>query len=96
MGWASASDIFDPVAKVTIEATNAGDMREGVAVYILGTLAKKLSDGDWDTWDESLQEFDNHPVVVRAFREAGLEAECWGSDGEEGHRDCSLLATCKT
>jgi hypothetical protein len=44
---------------------------------VLVILIKALQDGDWDTEDESLDEFDGDPVVVAAFRECGIYQ--WGT-----------------
>jgi hypothetical protein len=67
MGWASAGDIFDPVAQALIDlrADDATKLR------VLGTLIDKLRDGDWDTEDESLQQFRNDPAVTEAFHRNG-------------------------
>lgn len=68
MGWASAGDIFDPVAKALIDA-NANDE---VVRRVLGRLIAKLQDGDWDTEDESLEAFRDEPAVVAAFADNGI------------------------
>lgn len=93
MGWGSAGRIFDPVARIVIEVADAGEMRHAVAVELLGTLARQLSEGDWDTWDESLDEFKDHPLIVEAFRAAGLEPDCEVWEGD--HSDCHRLAPCR-
>jgi hypothetical protein len=68
MGWASASEIFDPVARALIDlGADAPTKRK-----VLGTLLRKLRDDDWDTADESLDEFRNDPVVVQIFYEQGV------------------------
>jgi hypothetical protein len=58
MGWASAGEIFDPVAAALIEAGASDDLKRRV----LGMLIDKLQDGDWDTEDESLSEFAHDQV----------------------------------
>lgn len=75
MGWASASEIFDPVAHALIElGANADTMRR-----VLGTLIGQLQDMDWDTEDESLEEFRDSPVIVQLFyeHEVGNRAGEW-------------------
>lgn len=67
MGWASAGNIFDPVAQALIDAKLPG---EKVRI-VLVKLIKQLEEGDWDTQDESLGIFLDNPVVVDAFRECG-------------------------
>lgn len=93
MGWASAGQIFDPIAKLVIETVESDYMHRAVGVKLLETLARQLSEGDWDTWHESLDEFKDHPLVVEAFRAAGLEPDCevWKGD----HSDCHRLAPCQ-
>lgn len=68
MGWNSANEIFDPVAKALIDA-NVGDK---VLRDVLGSLIEKLQDGDWDTEDESLEAFASEPAVVAAFADNGV------------------------
>lgn len=94
MGWASAGRIFDPVAKTVIEAVESGDMYSGTGVAILETLARNLSHGDWDTWDESLRELKDHPLVVSAFKRADLLA-CEDPDSRWDHEDCHSSLECK-
>lgn len=65
MGWASASEIFDPVAHALIDLGADADTKR----QVLGTLIGKLQDLDWDTEDESLEEFRHDPVIVQLFYE---------------------------
>jgi hypothetical protein len=68
VGWASASEIFDPVARALIDlGADAPTKRK-----VLGTLLGKLRDEDWDTADESLDEFRDDPVIVQIFYEQGV------------------------
>ncbi len=67
MGWASAGDIFDPVAKALI----AAGVDRPTKITVLGTLIDKLRDGDWDTEDESLGLFAHDPAIVEAFHRHG-------------------------
>jgi hypothetical protein len=64
MGWGSARDIFDPVAQVLIDLKATPDkMRE-----VLTPLIRQLVENDWDTTDESLEKFQDHPAIVECFR----------------------------
>lgn len=73
MGWASAGEIFDPVAAALIEAGASDDLKRRV----LGKLIDTLQENDWDTEDESLSEFADDPVIVAEFvkRRIGAEIE---------------------
>jgi hypothetical protein len=71
MGWASASEIFDPVAHALIECNAPDETKRRV----LGMLIDKLRDNDWDTEDESLQEFRSDPLIVSLFYERGVGNE---------------------
>lgn len=73
MGWASAGEIFDPIATALIEEGASDTLKR----KILGKLIDVLQDGDWDTEDESLREFANDPVIVAEFvkRRVGQEIE---------------------
>lgn len=93
MGWARASDIFEPVAATVIEAVDSGDMYSGIGVAILETLASKLSDGDWDTWDEALESLNHNSLVVSAFKRAGLLV-CQDPDDKWDHEDCHGSLPC--
>lgn len=76
MGWASGGYIFDPVCEALLDTDIADDKLEKV----LTTLIKALQDGDWDTEDESADEFENHPrgaVVMKAFRNCDIFR--WGT-----------------
>ena len=63
MGWNSANQIFNPVARALIEAGSSNQTKRTV----LGKLISQLQDGDWDTEDESLEDFLDDPAVVQAF-----------------------------
>ena len=68
MGWASGSEIFDPVAQALIDL----DADANTKRRVLGKLLDKLRDEDWDTADESLQEFRGDPVIVQIFYDRGI------------------------
>ena len=68
MGWSSANQIFDPVARALIDAGAPDDTKRKV----LGDLISGLQDGDWDTEDESLEEFLDDPAIVAAFADHGV------------------------
>jgi hypothetical protein len=74
MGWASAGAIFDPVARALIDLKATDDMKRGV----LGPLIDALTDGDWDTCDESADQFADDPVVVALFAARG-----WGPGADD-------------
>lgn len=76
MGWSGAgTTIFDPVARAVIDA----GMSDGSKRAILSSLIEGLKAGDWDTEDESLEEFRNDPVIVALFAERGVTMMC-GAD----------------
>jgi hypothetical protein len=76
MGWASAAEIFDPVAQGLIDAGASDEIKRRV----LGPLIGKLLGEDWDTADYSLEEFKGDPAIVAAFAEHGITLE--GDDDE--------------
>lgn len=63
MGWNSAGDIFDPVARSLRDA----GVDDTTKRKVLGDLISGLQDGDWDTEDESLEQFLDDPAIVQAF-----------------------------
>lgn len=65
MGWGSAGDIFDPVAQDLI-----GRVPDEVLDRVCFRLAKQLMEGDWDTDDASIEQFQGVPVVQHAIRKA--------------------------
>lgn len=66
MGWASAGQtIFDPVIHALIEAGASDEIKATVAHQLI----EVLRENDWDTEDESLEEFADDPVIVAAFAE---------------------------
>jgi hypothetical protein len=85
MGWASAGQIFDPVAQAFIDAS----IDNATKTRILGDLIKQLQDGDWDTEDESLERFTHDPAIVEAFRRNGVYERCDAYD-QSNDLDCNL------
>lgn len=71
MGWNSANRIFNPVARALIE-TGADDATKR---KVLGDLISELQDGDWDTEDESLEEFLDDPAIVAAFHDRNVHTQ---------------------
>lgn len=68
MGWGSAGEIFDRVAR-GLKRTNMSDEDKYAVLFDLG---KALQNEDWDTEDESLEAFQDDPVIVRVFRDLGV------------------------
>lgn len=66
MGWGSGGEIFDLVAHGLIEAGASDEILDRVCY----DLARALTGQDWDTVDESIDEFRGHPVVQHALRKA--------------------------
>lgn len=94
MGWASAGEIFDPVAQALIDLGASRDVKRKV----LGTLIDKLRDGDWDTCDESLAQFGGDVDIVALFVERGIGSDLSGLNvdgviGYDSRRDVWTL-TC--
>lgn len=78
MGWASAGpEIFDPVARALVDHVADADVRQIVASRLIATLQA----GDWDTEDESLDEFSDDLAIVAAFAENGVHLD--RNDGED-------------
>jgi hypothetical protein len=76
MGWASGSEIFDPVCQVIVDFTEASTgMYPADATKILSVLIGQLQDGDWDTEYYSLEKFKQYPYVVAAFAENNINLE---------------------
>jgi hypothetical protein len=72
MGWASGGEVFDPVARAIVDMLADGDIQPSTAELILSTLIVGLQAGDWDTECESLDEFAQYPIVVKAFGLCGI------------------------
>lgn len=73
MDWASAGEIFDPVCKGLQTAFLVPEQRRNILVLLI----KVLQENDWDTEDESLEQFADDPVVVKAFQLRGVYL--WGT-----------------
>lgn len=69
MGWNTANEIFDTVAQELIEAGATFEVKKRVA----SKLIRSLQGQDWDTEDESLEEFKDDRAIVEAFGENGIE-----------------------
>lgn len=68
MGWSSANSIFNPVARALIDA----GADETTKRKVLGDLINGLQEGDWDTEDESLEDFLDEPAIIDAFHDRGV------------------------
>lgn len=77
MGWASGHQVFDPVARQVIHEFRNAALTRTTARTILATLIEALQARDWDTENESLDQFRDHDYVVAAFRDCDIH------DGEE-------------
>lgn len=84
MGWASAGEIFDPVARAMIELGATDEMK----IRVLGDLIGALQQGDWDTEDESLGELQDDPAIVEAFRRHGVTPPCASCGEVERYCEC--------
>jgi hypothetical protein len=84
MGWSSANSIFDPVARALIDAGTDADTKRKV----LGDLIAGLQDGDWDTEDESLEDFRHDPAIVQAFANNGVHL----TEEQQADADSAVLA----
>jgi hypothetical protein len=78
MGWSAGNTVFDPVAR---KARELGLSDEQVT-ELLTILIRELQDRDWDTEDESLEEFEDDAAIVEAFRRQGIYVRCGEEDGE--------------
>lgn len=90
MGWNSANRIFDPVAKALVDS-GADDTTKR---KVLGDLIRELQDGDWDTEDESLEDFLNDPAIVSAFADHNVhlsDRSCCPRELGVGPREVLLL-----
>jgi hypothetical protein len=88
MGWNSAGDIFDPVARALIELGAPDAMK----TRVLGDLIGALQDGDWDTEDESLEQFKNDPAIVAAFADHDVYPDDEDDVGDQGDADSDVFA----
>lgn len=72
MGWSSAGRIFDTVV---VELQQMGEDKD-TQYRILKTLAKELTNNDWDTLGESLEAFPDNPAVRKVMDEYGIRLPC--------------------
>lgn len=75
MGWASANPIFDRTAQALID----NEAPDRLVTNVLAILIESLTDGDWDTLDESIECFEDNPAVMAAFRKGAPD---WFGDDE--------------
>lgn len=96
MGWSSAGGIFDPICTAMVEGVESKAVTEEWATKTLTALIASLQDGDWDTEDESLTDFAEHPFIVAAFAAQGVEVQDWmlrsAEDDAEDDRTCGDCA----
>jgi hypothetical protein len=65
MGWASGGEIFDTVAQGLIDAKASDEIKTSV----LDTLYEALTAEDWDTTNESYEQFKDDPAIRTLFHE---------------------------
>jgi hypothetical protein len=90
VGWNSANRIFDPVARALIKAGADDDTKRTT----LRDLIKELQEGDWDTEDESLEEYLHDPVIVGAFADCNVhlsDRRCCRAEHADDPRRSLLL-----
>lgn len=64
MGYGSAGyEIFDPVARALLEAKAPDEVITNTCAHLIKTLTEQ----DWDTLEDSIQEFADEPAVLAAF-----------------------------
>jgi hypothetical protein len=86
MGWSGGHEVFNGVARVLVEHPSAG---EDLKRAVLGTLIDRLRHEDWDSEDESLQEFRDDAVIVELFRKRGITTTCGDRTGGPGTSECA-------
>lgn len=90
MGWSSANMIFNPVARA-LQDTGADDATKR---KVLGDLIGNLQEGDWDTEDESLEDFLDDAAIVSAFADRDVhlsDRRCCAREMGVGPRKALLL-----
>jgi hypothetical protein len=85
MGWASAGAIFDPAAKAMVELNAPDEMK----IRVLGDLIGALQEGDWDTENESLEEFADDEAIVEAFRRHDVILTCGDEHATDDRGDAT-------
>lgn len=94
MGAASLGAVFDQVALSCGVQVELGALSKQSATIILKALARALFEQDWDTEDESGDEFSDIPFVLDALRDAGA-FRCEDPGQLDDHEDCSRYAACQ-
>jgi len=89
VGFSGGNEIFDPVARKLITLGIDDETR----YQISGALIGALQESDWDTEDESLEEFKADDAIVRAFAEHGIDLDeeepcCEDADELSSHYHC--------
>lgn len=96
MGWASGSDIVEPVIDGLIRATENGGMLATDAEEVLFLLIDSCQNHGWDTEGETLGSYQDLEWVRAAFArahiylECGEETEAEGLQGRTIHLYCDL------
>lgn len=83
MGWGSANDIVEPQIEIMKTAVENEEMPEQLAITLLSDLIEQCQAGDWDTEDETLEQYDHIPWVVKAFERHGIVTRVGDQDGLE-------------
>lgn len=68
MGYAGGSYVFNDIARVILRLRKSEQITEEAGTEILTRVAKSLADMDWDTLDESYEEFPGNIMVVTALQ----------------------------
>jgi hypothetical protein len=74
MGWASGGEYFDVVAESCKKMLEEGKISEEAVTEICDAIFSALRGGDWDTEQESLEEFADVAPIVAVFNRRGYVA----------------------
>jgi hypothetical protein len=87
MGWSRGADIFDPTMQILVDTLSQPSYGQVVSAPVVEEVAYTLLDkltgeADWDDVDDSLEQFQEVPAIVRAFNRLGwLAPNQYGEDG---------------
>ena len=73
MGWASASGVFNKIFEPLRTLYDEGKMPAQMLKDVAKNVIEAFEDCDWDTQDESLEEFAECAPIVEAFKEVDPE-----------------------
>lgn len=95
MGWSGGTNVVQPVVEGLMQAVEADTLSPASAEDVLHLLIKSCQDADWDSEGDVLDEYQDIPWVVEAFKRAEFYLVCGESIKAESLQGHTMRLVCE-